>query len=136
MSKINGQNLRVFIGGAVVAEATNCQIQLTNNMEDSSTKDSVGMFNQETIATKSWQITIDTLNVTNIGTLLGYWKNHTALTVKWDVTETDDNVTAAGADLARTGTAILTDASFQFNDRQNVATNVTLTGTGAITTVS
>lgn len=136
MGKIKGQNLRIFIGGAVVAEATNCQIQLTNNMEDSSTKDSVGMFNEQTIGTKSWQITVDTLNVTNIGTLLGYWKNHTALTVKWDLTDTDDNRTALGADLARTGTAILTDASFQFNDRVYSATNVTLTGTGAISTVA
>ncbi len=132
MGKIKGQNLRIFINGNVVAEATNCQIQLTNNMEDASTKDSVGMFDEQTIATKSWQITVDTLNVTNIATLLGYWKNRSALTVKWDVTDTDDNVTPLGADLSRTGSAILTDASFQFNDRQNVATNITLTGTGAI----
>lgn len=136
MGKVKGQNLRVFIGGAVVAEATSCQIQLTNNMEDSATKDSVGMFNQETIASKSWQITVDTLNVLNIGTLLGYWKNHTPLTVKWDLTDTEDNVTALGADLARTGSALLTDASFQFNDRQNSAVNITLTGTGAISTIA
>lgn len=136
MGKIKGQNLRVFIGGAVVAEATSCQIQLTNNMEDSSTKDSVGMFNQETIATKSWQITVDTLNVANIATFLGYWKNKTVLTVKWDITSTTDNVTAEGSDIARTGNAILTDASFQFNDRQNVATNITLTGTGAISEIA
>lgn len=131
MSKIKGQNLRVFIGGAVVAEATNCSITLTNNMEDTSTKDNVGMFNQETIASKSWSVQVDTLNVTNIGTLLGYWKNHTPLAVKWDQTDTDDNITAVGADFQMTGTAILTDASFQFNDRQMVATNVTLTGTGS-----
>lgn len=131
MSKIKGQNLRVFIGGAVVAEATNCSITLTNNMEDTSTKDSVGMFNQETIASKSWSVQVDTLNVTTLGTLLGYWKNHTPLTVKWDQTDTDDNITAVGADFQMTGTAILTDASFQFNDRQMVATNVTLTGTGS-----
>lgn len=131
MSKIKGQNLRVYVGGAVVAEATNCSISLNNNMEDATTKDSVGMFDQQTIASKSYQIQVDTLNVTNIGTLLGYWKNHTPLAVKWDATDTDDNITGLNADFQMAGTAILTDATFSFNDRQNVATNVTLTGTGS-----
>lgn len=132
MSKIKGQNLRVFIGSDVIAEATSCQIQLTNNMEDATTKDTTGMYNKETIASKSWQITVDTLNVTTLGTFLSAWKNRTQLAVAWDTTA-DDNTTPSVDWSGRCdGTAILSDASFQFNDRQNVVTNITLTGTGEI----
>lgn len=132
MSKVKGQNLRVFIGEDVVAEATSCQISLTNNMEDTSTKDTVGKFSAETIATKSWQVTVDTINVSNLATWLTAWKDSTELALSWDLTSSTDNETPLLDALTRGGTAIITDCSIQFNDRQTVTTNITFTGTGEI----
>ena len=41
MGTLKGQNLRVFVGNSVVAQATNCVITLTNNTDDTSSKDDV-----------------------------------------------------------------------------------------------
>lgn len=132
MSKIKGQNLRVFLGEAVIAEATNCVITLTNNMEDGSTKDTTGMFGEDVIATKSWQVQVDTLNVSNLATFLNYWKNASLLSIQWDQTADDNTSHTTGWSGFASGSAYLTDMSMQFNDRQNVATNITFTGSGEI----
>lgn len=132
MSKIKGQNLRIFIGGTVVGKCTSCQISLTNNLEDSSTKDSTGLFNQETIATKSWQVSVDSLDETDIDTLITAFCNRTAFTLKWDQTSGLNNAVAEAADFSRTGTAYLTDATFSFNDRQNITKSLQFTGTGEL----
>lgn len=124
--------MRVLVAGVVIAEATSCQISLTNNMEDTSTKDTEGKFSAETIATKSWQVTVDTINVTNIGTWLSVWKEATELDISWDLTSSTDNQSPLEDALTRGGMAILTDCSIQFNDRQTVTTNITFTGTGEI----
>ena len=43
MSKIKGQNFRFLQNGAI-PEATNCSITMQGNTEDTSTKDTEGMF--------------------------------------------------------------------------------------------
>ena len=39
---IKGQNLRIFVGEKCVAFSTSCQLQVSANLEDTSTKDSTG----------------------------------------------------------------------------------------------
>lgn len=136
MSKIKGQNLRIYWGDGddmeVFGEATSCQISLTGNMEDGSTKDSVSGFSEETVTTRSWQVTTDTLNASDLAALLQVWKAKEVTVLKWDLADETDNSTPLAANLSRSGNAYITDISIQMNDRQNVAINITFTGSGAI----
>ena len=87
------------------------------------------------VTTKSWQVQVDSLDVSDIGTFLTAIKNSTAFTLTWDETSTTDNTTAQEADFARTGSEYLTDGSFVFNDREYATKSLQFTGTGAIETV-
>ena len=135
MGTLKGQNLRVFVGSSVVAKATSCTITLTNNTDDTSTKDDVGMAAKPSVLTKSWQVQVDSLDVTDTGTFLTAIKSATAFTLIWDETSTTDNTTAQEADFARTGSAYCTDASFVFNDREYATKSLQFTGSGALSTV-
>ena len=135
MGTLKGQNLRVFVGSSVIGQSTNCVITLTNNTDDTSSKDDVGMAAKPSVTTKSWQVQVDSLDVSDIGTFLTAIKNSTAFTLTWDETSTTDNTTAQEADFARTGSAYLTDASFVFNDREYSTKSLQFTGTSAISTV-
>ena len=135
MGTLKGQNLRVFVGSSVIGQSTNCVITLTNNTDDTSSKDDVGMAAKPSVTTKSWQVQVDSLDVSDIGTFLTAIKNSTAFTLTWDETSTTDNTTAQEADFARTGSAYLTDGSFVFNDREYATKSLQFTGTGAIATV-
>lgn len=135
MGTLKGQNLRVFVGSSVIGQSTNCVITLTNNTDDTSSKDDVGMAAKPSVTTKSWQVQVDSLDVSDIGTFLTAIKNSTAFTLTWDETSTTDNTTAQEADFARTGSAYLTDGSFVFNDREYATKSLQFTGTGAISTV-
>ena len=138
MGTLKGQNLRVMIGAtpAVIAESTGCQITLTNNTEDASTKDDVGMSAKPTVNSKSWQVQVDSLDVSDIGSLLTAIKNGTPFTLQWDETSTTDNATGLDAAFGRTGQAYLTDATFNFNDREFATKSVTFTGTGALSALA
>jgi tRNA-2-methylthio-N6-dimethylallyladenosine synthase len=39
LTKVMGQNFRVFVGGSAVPEATNCQVTIQGNLEDATTKE-------------------------------------------------------------------------------------------------
>lgn len=132
MAALKGQNLRVFVDGTVVGEATACVITLTNNTEDASTKSDTGMAAKPVVASKSWQVQVDSLNVSDIGTFLTAIKNATAFTLKWDETSGANNASAESADFSRHGSAYLSDASFVFNDREYASKQLTFIGTGEI----
>lgn len=135
MSKIKGQNLRVFVDGSVVAKATNCTITITGNTEDVSTKDDVGNATSESVTSRSWQVQVETFDEVNIPTLIAAWKESTLFNLGWDQTSGDYNATTNKASFNRKGYGYLTDASFSFNDRAIISSNITFTGSGAITKV-
>jgi hypothetical protein len=54
MSTIKGQNLRVMVGGKCIAMATSCTFHVSAQLEDSSTKDSVGDFQEQEVTGLSW----------------------------------------------------------------------------------
>ena len=63
MSKIKGQNFRLLTnmdgqGLAAVPEETNVSITLTGNAEDTSTKDTEGMFSKEDVVSTAWSAQI------------------------------------------------------------------------------
>lgn len=135
MSKIKGQNLRVFVDGSVVAKATNCTITITGNTEDVSTKTNVGNATSESVTSRSWQVQVETFDEVNIPTLIAAWKESTLFNLGWDQTSGDYNATTNKASFNRKGYGYLTDASFSFNDRAIITSNITFTGSGAITKV-
>lgn len=134
MPTLKGQNFRVFIGENVVAKSTNCTITLTGNTEDASTKDDIGMASKPEVVSKSWNVSVESLDVTDTAAMLNAIKNLTPFTLVWDETSTTDNQTALGALFARTGTAYLNDITYSFNDRENSTKQIQFTGSGPLAT--
>ena len=112
--------------------ATNCTVTLTNNTDDASHKDIVGMAATPVMTSQSWQVQVDSLDVSDVGVMLTAIKNLTPFTLVWDETGTSDNRTAQGAASSRTGQAYLSDATFQFDDRTNSTKSLQFSGTGPI----
>lgn len=137
MAKIKGQNLRIFVGGNCVAEATSCQIQLNGNAEDSSHKDITGAFAQESIVSKSWNVSVDSLECSpaNLRTFLTMILSLQPVTLKWDQTAGSQNRVAKNAAFARTGSAYLTDLTLSTPNRQNSQLSLQFTGSGPISSV-
>lgn len=144
MTTLKGQNFRVLMLNAtthkyrVIGMSTNCQITLTNNVDDSSTKDDTGLAAKPVTTSKTWQVQVDSLKVSDIGNLLSYMKGQTPFYLLWDEVSTTDNQTPVdeGQDIYG-GKAYLSDATFNFNDRENSATNLQFTGAAELeTTVS
>ena len=133
MATLKGQNLRVYAGQSVIGMATNCTITLTNNTDDASTKDDVGMASKPVTTSKSWQVQVESLNVSDVATMLTAIKNLTPFSLRWDEA---DNQTGLVSTFARAGQAYLTDATFNFNDRENSTKSLQFTGTGAISAVA
>lgn len=134
MGKIKGQNLRIFVGGSVVAQATSCTINLNGETEDSSHKDISGDFARPAITQRSWSVSVDSLKA-ETATVISYLNmivNKTAVTLKWDQTSGSSNSTPVGADFSKTGSAYLTDFTLATPNRQNSTVTLQFTGNGKI----
>lgn len=132
MATLKGQNFRIFQGDRVVGMATNCTCTLTGNTEDASHKDLVSMAQAPSIVSKSWSVSVESLDVTDIAAVLTAIKNQTPFTLKWDETAITDNQTALAASYARTGTAYLNDVTFTWDDRTNSTKSLQFTGSGPL----
>lgn len=141
MSKIKGQNFRVFVGGMAAAnavpEAVNCSCVINGNVEDSSTKDSEGMYSLQSVVSKSWNVQVDSYQATEaqLKAIVTAFNGAAATTVGWDQTATTSggqNRTPVSASFKRSGQAILADVNLTFNDRQTVNTSLQYQGTGAL----
>lgn len=141
MATLKGQNLRIGIYNEtaekynVIAMATNCVVTLTNNTEDASHKDIVGLASMPTTTSKSWGIQCDSLDILDAATLLTAIKNMTPFQVAWDETDTTDNYTNLGAQFSRSGEAYFNDLTLTFNNRENSAKNIQMTGTSVLSAV-
>lgn len=138
MGTLKGQNFRLLTYDAVAAKwsvigmSTGCTITLNTTADDSSTKNDVGMAAKPVITAKSWQVSVDTLNVIDAAAMLTAIKSLTPFTLMWDETSTVDNQTPEGAAFARKGTAFLSDLTLTFNNREKAAKNLQFSGSGAI----
>lgn len=137
-SSLKGQNFRVLVYDAtalkfkVVGMATNCVVTLTNNTEEASHKDVVGMASMPATVSKSWQVQVDSLNVTDAAAMLTAMKSLTKFKLMWDETSTTDNQTALASDEQRIGDAYLSDLTITFNNRENSVKNLTFVGCGPL----
>ena len=117
-----GQNFRVFIDGSAVPEATNCQITIQGNMEDASTKDSTGGWNEEEMTSKQWSVQVDNVDasLSNLRALITRFNSDSKTTVGWDQAAGAQNREAQNADFARSGQAILNDLTIQADNRTTI----------------
>ena len=142
MATLKGQNFRILTYDSTaekfkcVGMATNCTVTLTNNTDDASTKDDVGMAAKPTMTSQGWSVSVESLDVSDAGAMLTAIKSLTPFTLMWDETSTDDNQTGEQAAFARKGQAYLNDATFNFNDRENATKSLQFTGSGALETIS
>jgi len=137
MGTLKGQNLRICVLGRnpatykVIAMATNCSINLTNNVESRTTKDDVGMSDKPVTTSKSWTVSVDSLDVTDTAAMLTAIKSMTPMKLYWNETLTTDNQ-AWGTTYPRSGMAFMSDVTFQFDNRTLSTKSIQFSGTGAI----
>lgn len=142
MATLKGQNVRICIYDStagkyrVIGMSTGCTITLTNNTDNSSHKDIVGMAPMPVTTSKSWQVSVDSLNVSDTAAMLTAIKTMQPMTLMWDETATSDNQTRAKASWARKGQAFLSDATFQFDNRTYSTKQLQFSGSGPLETVS
>ena len=141
MGTLKGQNFRICTYDTtagkykVIGMATNCTVTLNNNTEDASHKDVVGASAMPVTISKSWQVSVDSLNVADAAAILTAIKSMEPMTLMWDETSTEDNQTREKAAFARKGSAYLNDVTFNFNDRENSTKTLQFTGSGALEAV-
>ena len=139
---LKGQNFRILTFDSTASKfkcvgmATNCTVTLTNNTEDASTKDDVGMAAKPTMTSQGWGVSVESLDESDAAAMLTAIKSLTPFTLMWDETSTTDNQTGEQATFARKGQAYLNDATFNFNDRENATKSLQFTGSGALETIS
>ena len=140
MGTIKGQNLRVMVGGKCIAMATSCQFHVSAQLEDSSTKDSVGDFQEQEVTGLSWDAQTDSLvTLEDNGTngelpqdLLSLMSNKTKVTLTFDQTAGTNNRVGQNSVIKKSGQAYITDMSVQAPNRQNSTLSVQFTGTGPL----
>lgn len=134
LTKVMGQNFRAFIAGSAVPEATNCQVSVQGNVEDGSTKDSTGGWNEEQMTSKQWSVQVDNVDssLTSLRALITRFNSDAKTTVGWDQTSGAQNRVAQNAAFARSGQAILNDLSIQAGNRQTIQVSCQYQGSGAL----
>jgi hypothetical protein len=137
---LKGNNFRILtlVGSKYkcIGMSSGCTVTLTSNTEESSTKDDVGLASKPTVVSKSWTVSVDSLDVTDAAAILTAIKSLTPFTLMWDETSTTDNQTGEQAAFARTGLAFLNDAVFNYNDRENSAKSLQFTGSGELSKIT
>lgn len=134
MSKIKGQNFRLLQNAAAIPEATNCSITIQGNTDDTTTKDTEGLYSQDTIVSTQWSAQVDTYQ-SDTAALRGIITTFNAaqpVPVGWDQTAGAQNRVAQNSNFKRSGNAIMNDFTMTFNDRETVALSIQFQGTGAL----
>ena len=132
--KVKGQNIRLFIGDKCIAAATSCTLHIAANLEDSSTKDSTGDWQEQECTGKSWDfsgemvvVDADTGGVTALDAAEMVGKTVTA---KFSLTNGAQNRVESKAWYE--GEAIINDWSLSAQNRQNATVSVQGQGVGEL----
>lgn len=140
MATIKGQNLRVMVGGKCIAMATSCTFHVSAQLEDSSTKDSVGDFQEQEVTGLSWDAQTESLvTLEDNGTngelpqdLLSLMINKTKVTLTFDQTAGANNRVAKNSVIKKSGYAWISDIQITAANHQNSTVTVQFQGTGAL----
>ena len=130
-----------MVDGKCIAMSTNSVFHVSATLESSSTKDSVGDFEEQEVTGLSWDASCDALvTLTDNGTngelvtdLISLMINKTLVTLTFDQTGGTNNRTGQNATIKRTGTAYISDIQITAQNRQNSTHTVQFQGTGALT---
>ena len=140
MGTIKGQNLRVMVGGKCIAMATSCTFHIATQLEDSSTKDSEGDWQEQDVVGLSWDAQTESLvTLEDNGTngelpqdILSLMINKTKVHLVFDQTAGTNNRVGQNSVIKKTGQAYITDMSVQAANRHNSTLSVQFTGTGPL----
>lgn len=141
LTRIMGQNFRAFVGGLeaanAVVEETNCSVQIQGNMEDGSTKDTENAWITESMTSKQWTLSVDSLQATaaRLKAIITQFNSDSTVSVGFDQTDTTpggQNRTPSNAAFARSGQAHLIDVSISAPNRANIQVSLQYQGTGAL----
>ena len=140
MNTIKGQNLRVMVGDKCIAMATSCQFHIAAQLEDSSTKDSTGDWQEQEVTGLSWDASTESLvTLSDNGTngelpqdILSLIINKTLVTLTFDQTAGTNNRTGQNAAIKRSGSAYVNDVNITAQNRANSTLSVKFIGTGAL----
>ena len=140
MATIKGQNLRVMVGGKCIAMATSCTFHVSAQLQDSSTKDSVGDFQEQEVTGLSWDAQTESLvTLEDNGSngelpqdLLSLMINKTKVTLTFDQTAGANNRVGQNSAIKKTGEAYINDINITAQNRQNSTISVQFSGTGPL----
>lgn len=145
MATIKGQNLRVMINTSsgserCIAMSTSATFHVAAQMEDSSTKDSTGDFQEQEVVGLSWDAQTDSLvTLVDNGSngelpqdILSLIINKTKVHLVFDQTAGTNNRTAQNSAIKRSGWAYINDVQITAANRQNSTLSVQFTGTGVL----
>ena len=145
MGTIKGQNLRVMVGTAsggekCIAMATSAQFHISAELQDSSSKDSVGDWQEQEVTGLSWDAQTDSLvTLEDNGTngelpqdILSLMINKTKVTLTFDQTAGANNRVGQNSVIKKTGKAYVSDVQITAQNRQNSTMTVQFQGTGAL----
>lgn len=140
MGTIKGQNLRVMVGGKCIAMATSCTFHVSAQLQDSSTKDSVGDFQEQEVTGLSWDAQTESLvTLEDNGSngelpqdLLSLMINKTKVKLTFDQTAGANNRVGQNSAIKKTGEAYINDVNITAQNRQNSTFSVQFSGTGPL----
>lgn len=143
MANLKGQNFRILTIGndgklRVVGMATNCTVNLVNNTEDATHKDVAGNATRSQVTSQTWNVQVESLDVTDAAAMLAAAKTFRKFTLWWDETSTADNQTIINSTeftIGRKGEAYLNDATFTFDDRTNSSKQLQFQGASPIESI-
>ena len=129
---IKGQNVRIKVGGAVVACATSCTCHGSAQLEEAGHKDAVEDWTEQETVGKSWDASVDAL----VYVAGSEGTSYSGKTVQdlWDMLgeKVDIEFTQLGTTTLRHGTAILNDISETHANKQNSTFTAQFTGCGEL----
>ena len=129
-----------MVGGKCIAMATSCTFHVSAQLQDSSTKDSVGDFQEQEVTGLSWDAQTESLvTLEDNGSngelpqdLLSLMINKTKVTLTFDQTAGANNRVGQNSAIKKTGEAYINDINITAQNRQSSTISVQFSGTGPL----
>jgi len=129
-----------MVGGKCIAMATSAQFHISAELQDSSSKDSVGDWQEQEVTGLSWDAQTDSLvTLEDNGSngelpqdILSLIINKTKVTLTFDQTAGANNRVGQNSVIKKTGEAYVSDVQITAQNRQNSTMTVQFQGTGAL----
>lgn len=135
---IKGQNVRIKIGGKVIACSTSCTCHKAANLEEVTSKDSTGMYAEQDVTGLSWDLSIEALafvpdeSGTDDAIQFDDALDLVGQTVEVEFDQTDGAKNRNTVKTLRHGKAIVNDVSQTWGNKQNGTYSLQAQGTGEL----